>query len=295
MKRRLHHSILDRLWVEICNLLQEASPIPSELNRETSVTSISSTMDWPRACDALAKKVWTPHKFRRRKSVRQVVETLGIVDGRYFAQILHHMQLPPETLRKIRDICEWGNPLKAPSFLIGWAWNCSPTSLRYLAHAFWLKQNGWILQGGSIVEIGAGFGGLAAMNAILSDAKIHIVDLPEVTSCVSLMMEENGLSECLIPADQIIRGDYTVISNYAFSELTTELQDQYFEKWIRTSKNGIMISNAKLFAQNISGRNNHDIVNSLRNFGFNVECYNEHPILGPSDVMCGNVLITWMS
>lgn len=249
-------------------------------------------MEWPRACDALAKKIWTPHDFRRRKSVRQVVETLGIVDGRYFAQILRHMQFPPENLWNVREICEWGNPFKVPSSLLGWAWNCSPTSLRYLAHAFWLKQNRWITQGGSIVEIGAGFG---AMNAILSDAKIHIVDLPEVTSCVSVIMEEIGLSEYLIPADQIIRGDYTVISNYAFSELTTQLQDQYFEKWIRRSKNGIIISNAKLFAQNISGRTNHDIVISLRNFGFHVECYNEHPILGPSDIMCGNVLITWKS
>lgn len=293
MKRRIQDRILDRLWVEICNFFQDTSPVPATKRGDASGTSISSSMDWPHACDALARKVWTTRGFRRRRSVRQVVETLGIVDGQHFAKQLCGMQLSPAEIGAIRAICDWGDPFKAPSYLLGWIWNCSPTSLRYLAHALWLRQSGWLPQGGALVEIGAGFGGLAAMNAKLSNSKIHIVDLAEVTSCATLMMEECGLSECLIPADKIISGDYTVISNYAFSELTTELQDQYFEKWIRTSRNGVMISNASLFARNISGRDNHEIVSCLRNSGFQVECHHVHPILGPSDIMCGNALITW--
>ena len=293
MKRRLQDRILDRLWVETCDFFEDISPVPGTKEGDASGTSVSSSMDWPLACDALARKLWISRGFRRRKSVRQVVETLGMVDGRYFAKMLRAMKTSPAEMNAIRAMCDWGDPLKAPSCLLGWAWNCSPTSLRYLAHAFWLKQNGWIRQKGTIVEIGAGFGGLAAMNAILSDARIHVVDLPEVTSCVSVIMNENGLSECLVSADETTRGDYTVISNYAFSELTTELQDQYFKKWIRKSKNGVMISNASQFSKNISGRDNHEIVSCLRDSGFRVECHNEHPILGPSDIMCGNVLITW--
>jgi hypothetical protein len=58
-----------------------------------------------------------------------------------------------------------------------------------------------------------------------------------------------------------------VISNYAFSELNTELQNAYLEKYLKHAKHGMIISNASIFSRTIGGRTDDEIIAWLRNSG----------------------------
>jgi hypothetical protein len=112
--------------------------------------------------------------------VRDVVETVGPVDGRFYAQKIR--EWGPEWLinEAVIEIDRWGNPIRWPKWLLGTSNSFSPTTLRYLATALWLKRTGYLVQKSNILEIGVGFGGLAAMNAIVSGAVTTLVDLPQV-------------------------------------------------------------------------------------------------------------------
>lgn len=292
-KRTMIQRVTDRLWVELCHHLQDCTPVPVSSRGDASAGSVSCSMDWPMACHALSQGIWPSKGFRRRKSVRDVVETLGVVDGLYFSKLIRSMVRDPAELESARTACEWGDPITIPALLARWPWKCSPTSLRYIAHALWLKSTDLTGMGSSVVEIGAGFGGLAAMNAILTGVRTHVVDLPEVISCVETMMGEIHLADFMIRSRDLITDPYTVVSNYAFSELSAELQSRYFDEWIRQSGGGMIISNAGVFAEHIAGMSNHQLLTRLRQSGFHAEIFEEHPVLAPSDTLSGNVLITW--
>jgi hypothetical protein len=296
MSVKFHRPIIDRLldraWCEFNNRLEDRSLPPKAADGRTVAESVSGTLAWPLACAALASGAWQSKGFRRTRAVREVVETLGLTDGRYFARWI--AGIAPEYLEdeSIRHVNDWGNPVQAPGWSLGVQRAFSPTSLRYLAHALWLKREGLVKPNGLVVEIGVGFGGLAAMNALVSGASTVWIDLPEVERAASLMMRENGLGDFVAERTGMGRG-FCLISNYAFTELSTALQDSYFDEIIRHSTSGIIVSNAEMFARGIGGRTNEHLVDSFRASGIAARIDAESPILGPSDRYLGNRVITW--
>lgn len=288
MNRSLQDRLLDRAWVlaRTFSRVRQNEILSNAPVAEAS--SISASMDWPKACAAYAGGVWEARKFRRRSPVMQVVETLGLTDGRHFATYILDKYPGLATHEQILLNSRWGDPLEAPGQFTGWPWRCSPTSLRYLAHAVWLKSSGLVPHGGKIVEVGGGFGGLAAMNAVVSAAQTHIVDLTPVVACALKMMKEIRLGSHALHTPPC--GGYTFVSNYAFTELSPEVQDACFEQWIRPSRSGMLISNASHFHQQTG---NQQITERLLACDMEASCMYDHPLLGPSDQACGNALITW--
>lgn len=162
---------------------------------------------------------WQSRGFRKTRAVREVAETLGLSDARYFAISIKRNH--PECLLNggMQLSNDWGDPIQAPALILELPCGFSPTSLRYLAHALWLGQQELVKPGGLVVEIGIGFGGLAAANALVSQAKTVCFDLPEVMRAASLMMRENRLDAYLANLkDKNV--DFCLISNYAFTELS---------------------------------------------------------------------------
>jgi hypothetical protein len=281
--------LLDRLWVGYGAWCERRSPL-ARLGRGDRESSVSGTLGWPGACAALANGEIASREFRRRREVREVVETLGLADGRYFAGWVRDRY--PEWLgdERVARVSQWGDPLRAAGWLLGGGPACSPSSLRYLTHALWLREAGLVTPGGTVVEIGVGFGGLAAMNAVVSGAVTVLVDLPEVVAAATLMMEENGLGGLVADAPA---GEYCLVSNYAFTELSAALQDEYFEQHIRVAQRGAIISNAAVFAQGIGGRSDEDLLKWFRAEGVPAVAERDCGILGPADHLCGVTLIHW--
>jgi hypothetical protein len=294
MKRRLIDRIHDRLWSVVTESLEKNQPLPSGASQENGGASVSGAMDWPMACAALNAGHWSTKDFRKSKAVRQVVETLGPVDGRYFAKLIRKWE--PALLRdpKVREIDGWGDPIRWPAILLGTPQSFSPTTLRYLAQALWIKRQGYLPRHAEIVEIGVGYGGLAAMNARVSGAKTTFVDLPNVESTALRMLDDIGLGNCARLSDEKDTPPATfVISNYAFTELNGDLQEDYFHRYLKPSKHGMIISNASIFARSIEGRTNDELVAWFRAEGIPAEFEKSNEVLAPTDEMCGNAIIHW--
>jgi hypothetical protein len=294
MTKTLIDRIHDRLWTLISDQLTLKTPPPTSACTDHGDGSVSGTMDWPRACEALANGTWTSGKFRRTHAVRQVVETLGPVDGRHFAKWIRHNA--PEYLRdkRIAEIDAWGDPIRWAAALLDTPRAFSPTTLRFLAHALWLKREGFVREGGTVVEIGVGFGGLAAMNSIVSRATTIMIDLPPVIDAAMLQMNELGLGK-FASIDHVKAADQDAcfISNYAFTELSRELQDKYADQFIRHSNRGVILSNASVFAGHMQSRNNDQIVELLAKHGIVAKEDIISNILCPSDRQHGNSILRW--
>ena len=290
MKRAIHHRAIDRIWCEVGRKRENAAPLPAAAS--SSSGSVSGTMLWPLACKALADGTWSSRDFRRRRAVRQVVETLAPMDGRHFARWIKSVRPSLLAHSTARAANAWGDPIQAPGWILGTAESWSPTSLRYLAHALWLEESGFTKPKGAAVEVGVGFGGLAAMMAAVSEVGTHLVDLPDVERAAKLQMKELGLEDFV--ASKVSPGEgFCFVSNYAFTELNRDLQDEYVERYARHAESGVIASNARIFSEGIGGRSNEKLVRRLHDAGLDARIVADSPMLGPSDRMCGNVLIWW--
>lgn len=294
MKRRLTDRILDRIWREagqrMSLQLDEAI-----LNRgEGSQSSVSGDMPWTRACSALADGALPSDDYRRLLAVKQVVETVGLSDARFYAKRIK--QWGEEWLMdpRVRTVDDWGNPIRCPRLLLGTSRSFSPTTLRYLATALWLKRSGKLSQGARILEIGVGFGGLTAINGIVSMTHTTLVDLPQVEQAAARMLSETGLSHCAdIKANSISKPISLVISNYAFTELNAEIQDEYLNRYLRYAEHGMILSNAEAFASSIGGRSDDELVAWLRSSGIPAVIDRDNELLSSIDALCGVKLIHW--
>ena len=294
MKRRpITDRLQDRLWT--IRALRKAVDIPSAPGNVSLAGSISGEMAWPLACTALADGVITSAGFRSLRAVMEVVETLGPCDGRHHARLIRAAGLAewlahPEVLA----LASWGNPLKWPAVLLGTPHPMAPTSLRYLSHALWLRDEGMIGEKAYVAEIGVGYGGLVAMNALVSQARTSIVDLPDVQRAAMTMLAENSLAHAASPAAAESYPAFDcVISNYAFTELSTAWQDRMLKEFIAGSRHGMILSNARVFSQQIGGRSNEQLLAALAEHGIEATCHADHPLLSPSDRACGSALIRW--
>jgi hypothetical protein len=294
MKRPLIDRIHDRLWTITGDWLDIKRPLPSVECIAAVDGSISGTMDWPRACAALASGALTSKNFRRIHAVRQVVETLGPVDGRHFARWIRDSAPGYLTDKRVAAIDAWGDPIRWPAACLGTPRAFSPTTLRFLAHALWLKKEGFVKEGGTVVEIGVGFGGLAAMNAIVSNATTIMIDLPPVAVAAMLQMRELGLGNfASIDQSKATAGDVCFISNYAFTELSREMQDAYADQFIRHADRGVILSNAAVFAQHMRSRDNNQIIELLSKHGIMAKEESSSTVLCQSDIRFGNALVLW--
>lgn len=295
MKRRpLTDRLQDRFWT--MRARHYAQDIPASARDVSLSGSISGGMDWPQACAALAEGSITSARFRRLRAVMEVVETPGPCDGRHHARLIleagHGEWLSrPEALA----VASWGDPLLWAAALLGTPRAMAPTSLRYLSHALWLRDEGMVGEGAHVAEIGVGYGGLVAMNALVSNSRTTLVDLPVVERAALVMLGENALGHAATPSTAA--EDHApfdcVISNYAFTELSTALQDHMLKEIIAGSRHGMILSNARVFSRQIGGRSNEELLSALAEHGIRARCHEQHPLLSPSDLACGSVLILW--
>jgi hypothetical protein len=245
-------------------------------------------------CSAFAEGSMGSRNFRRNSAIRDIVETVGAVEGRFYARRIREWNPEWLTDPRIDEIDAWGDPVRWPGFLLGAPHAFSPTTLRYLATSLWLKKNGYLASGANITEIGVGFGGLAAMNALVSGTFTTLVDLPQVERAALRMLEENKL------ADRAALGSESddavidlVISNYAFTELNAAIQEDYLHKYLKRATRGVIVSNSSVFAKSIQGRSDDELVAWLRNAGLDAKLDLSNEILGPGDHLNGVTLIHW--
>jgi hypothetical protein len=212
----------------------------------TSVSDSDNFQDFLNICGLAASDPKVFSKFRRGYGLAEVVDNVTLEQGKgYVREITRQVSWSNDYSRTIRIIDSLGSPRRYFFAGIGF---CSPTSLRYLKVLVDLHELFGSTDNFDIAEIGVGFGGQASL--ILSTDKpssYSFFDIEPVLALSKSFIENLGLESKFNWYDgrnpQRINPDL-VISNYAFSELSRDLQKIYLTKVIVPSTRGYITWNS---------------------------------------------------
>lgn len=241
-------------------------------------TSISDNNEYPLFCEQAAINENLFSVFKSQKTYTDILEHVTFEEGNEYIKLFSKNKTIIDNLEKFSINDTQGTP-RVYKYNIG---IFSPTTLRYIKILSDLSQLD--LNNLNIVEIGAGYGGqYTTIRQLFKPKKYTFVDLPPVNKLISKYV--NNLKFNDIPLDFYdinnlleISADL-VISNYAFSECTTNIQDIYINKIIKNCKHGYMLYN------NMQGYNHIEFIPKIDK---KVKIFAEIPNTHPK-----NVLLTW--
>lgn len=256
---------------------------------QATQTSATDDYQYPSFCLAAATDNNLYKNFRRAPVYVNVLEHVSYEIGRECVRIITkeytHLLSLMDAFKKNDTI---GNPNTGYYSEVGVV---APTTLRYIKIAGEIQKLFGTLENATIVEIGGGFGGQCK---ILSDIckfkKYIIVDLPGPLALTKRFLQEQNVNNVeFYTPDQVsqINNVDLVISNYAYSECTLEIQKMYAESVLRKAKNGYCICNVSPNRQEIFG-NKQDLLRILFNNNIRWTELSEKPLTSPN-----NYLIIW--
>jgi putative sugar O-methyltransferase len=228
--------------------------------------------------------------FRRKYDYREILEHVSFSLGKQYLDLIKHSmpnsynQLLLENLRND----SFGNPYR---YKYSEKLCISPTTLRYIYTAIDIERTIGLGRNESVVEIGVGYGGQAAvLESLYKVSNYDAFDLPEVISLANVYLKKIN-SRIRFDSRDIHRTQDKVwdiaISNYAFSELNKDLQIRYLDSILSRTSRGYMIMNSGRL--NASGRSNSKLsVNEIAEFLPTIRIKEENPLTGPD-----NYVIYW--
>jgi hypothetical protein len=214
-----------------------------QVQTDLTATSISDTNIYNTICNLAAEDPRIFSKFKSCEQYREILEhvsrDLGLA---YYTELLKDEWI----MKRLGIILQDGPglPFRYTYKGIG---RVSPTNLRYAKVVSDLHKVFGKLDNYRIAEIGVGYGGqCVGISKVFDFASYVMYDLAS-----TLKLAQRYVSE-MSPNVPVKMGDYTnlvtqsldlVISNYAFSELQRELQEEYFSKIIAVSNRGFITYN----------------------------------------------------
>jgi putative sugar O-methyltransferase len=177
--------------------------------------------------------------FRRNRLYHEILEHVSVEDALlYIDEMKNSEKLSDEDINNFKLNDSVGNPITFEHERFG---NISPTTIRYIKNVLDIDH---FLGGTSvdnIVEIGGGYGGLCrAISSYMNFENYMILDLPEVNKlCEKYISKFGNLGEKVIQSfyDEVesVENIDLLISNYAFSECSFDLQKSYYDGVISNS------------------------------------------------------------
>jgi putative sugar O-methyltransferase len=210
----------------------------------TSGTSISDGTMYSIICKLSVNDSNIYKNFRRYKSYFNVLEHVSKDFGKKYSSLLLAKDPTLKKYRNSKNQNNIGNPLKFYYKNFGFT---SPTLLRYLKVLEDLEFLFGSIDNKTVAEIGIGYGGQAG--TIIQNSKVakyYLFDLTEVNILASKFLSQLDLINIYSFFDgrdpAPVKSDL-LISNYAFSELTREVQEVYINKVILNAKAGYITWN----------------------------------------------------
>jgi putative sugar O-methyltransferase len=222
-------------------------------------TSVSDNGTYPELCLQAAENDQTFQTFKQNTTYKIVLEHTGNHQADcYLQHTTRQMKGDSNKLFKwiktaatVND--QFGTPTLNRRQIMGKPISISNSTVRYAKVAYDLMQIFGSLKGKKVIEIGGGYGGQCVVVHALSDFKSWtILDLPGPNalqeryirtarpSCADKVVFSNSAADNF---HAVLNDKYDlVISNYAFSELTREVQDLY-APLIQHSTNGYLTMN----------------------------------------------------
>ena len=224
-------------------------------------------------------------KFRSNREYQRVLEHVGYsLAKKYIVEIEKRRRLDRNAIKELRKLSEVGNPATFKFKKYG---HTSPTVLRYVKVQSDLEMLFGKLSNFTVTEIGVGFGGQASVLGILSGVKnMNLYDLPEVLKLAGKFIKSQKIKFDINFCDgrnpKSVKSDL-LISNYAFSELNSEVQAAYMKNVILHAERGYITWNALSFAK-LGGYSLGEILRMIPNSN----SISEIPSTSPS-----NSIIVW--
>lgn len=252
--------------------------------RPTQSSSISDNGLFPAFCAYAAQSDRVFRRFRRSPIFEAILEHTSPDLGEQYWNIARANPLIAREAKSLASSDTVGGP-RLHDFSA--ELTASPSLMRYLKVASDLQQLFGDLSGLNIVELGGGYGGQArVLESLFAIESYTIIDLPEVSRLQKRYLSENNLDlnhfafiNGRSPSN--VAGDL-LISNYAVSELTRNLQDHYSKQLIEFSRGYITFN--RMATPGDTGMTATEFVNLLPDY----VTQPEYPATGD-----GNLLITW--
>lgn len=184
--------------------------------------------------------------FKNNRNYMQILEHVGPSQGQQYLNIIKEKfkTLYESNFDTLKKICELNdkygktNKHQYKNFM-----TCSPTNLRYILQTLLILEDmkKYKLNNVDIIEIGGGYGGLCFFMynlAALYEININsytIFDLLEASRLQEKYLNALNIKNvqlCQLDSFNNLKNNSFLISNYAFSEITKELQIKYIEKII---------------------------------------------------------------
>lgn len=214
--------------------------------------------------------------FKKDARYRQILEHVSYEEAcQYIKEIPVPISDVIEHLEDFKENDKYGSPDIHQFDELG---EISPTTIRYIKNSFDIVNNFNSSDIKNIVEIGGGYGGLCKVLSTLVEFDNYIIfDLEEVNGLIKKYTSKFSKISDKVQAftlDELgeIEGIDLLISNYAFSEVSLDIQNEYYDKVIKKSKNIYMIFN-QISNSNIKFS---DFIDKLTSDGFIVEFTCEH-------------------
>lgn len=212
-----------------------------------SSSSVSDRSEYRRIVAGAASDENIFQLFRSHNAYLPILEHVSRELGRSYLEVLRkRTNLPTDWVSRCDPLNTIGGPQKWHYPSIG---RFSPTILRYVKVFSDLDLLFGPLEGLGCIEIGVGFGGQAAVLNSLGGCKdFQLYDLPPVLELAKKFMNRSGV----IASTRFLDGTNPpkaqqadlLISNYAFSELTRDLQLTYLANSVAQTEKGYITWNS---------------------------------------------------
>ena len=206
----------------------------------SSVTDSDYQPDYVSFCNLAVSDIDTFNNFRSLKPMVEAIDHVTFQQGKkYVSEILASNSWSEEYTKVVKVVDGIGNSRKYRFKPYG---VFSPTVIRYLKVYNDLVLYFGKLNSKNIAEIGVGWGGQASIIQLINKPLTYsLFDLPAVLDLTKKFLRELSIEKDLYWHDgrnpSPVKPDL-VISNYAFSELSKQMQDKYLENVILPSPQG---------------------------------------------------------
>lgn len=232
----------DRWWSrkDRTRIVRDLGDIPNF--RETSISDAGL---YPSFCRLASTDDAVFARFRRSLIYRSILEHVSRKQGLAYLREIEATGSMMQHLGPLLASDFVGSPVRFTYPAYG---KLSPTTLRYIKVAADLQWLFGSLSGLRVAEIGIGYGGQCRVLATLwPDMKYTLFDIPEALGLARRFLNASEIDQANVLACDgrgPAAGEFDlVISNYAFSELQRELQEDYWDNVIRGCRMGYFTYN----------------------------------------------------
>ena len=253
--------------------------------------SISNRSDYPSFCKIASEDDAVFENFKSNPCYQLILEHATYHQGSQYLEIIK--QEYPSLLSNLEKFKE-NDLLGAPTlYFYGENYGyISPTTLRYTKVAGDIISLFGDISNKTVVEIGGGYGGQCKILSTIFDFhKYFIFDLPEVCLLTRKYLDLLNVSntECLSDFSHLNENDFDlVISNYAFSEISRNVQIEYIDKVINKSKCGYLTLNFISDYFSINSLSLEEILIALKKPERELVLLEERPLTGSK-----NTILIW--